>query len=128
MDAVRKWGGIDMVLDPVGGSYIGDNQKVLNADGRIVLIGLMGGRTAEVDLGLMLVKRHRLIGSTLRSRPVAVKGEVMQALYRHVWPLLSSKQIVPIIDRDWPIEETAEAMAYVAENRNTGKVLLRVSA
>ncbi|MFL1455464.1 NAD(P)H-quinone oxidoreductase [Marinobacter sp. GN3S48] len=128
VDAVRKWGGIDMVLDPVGGSYIGDNQKVLNADGRIVLIGLMGGRTAEVNLGLMLVKRHRLIGSTLRSRPVAVKGEVMQALYRHVWPLLSSKQIVPIIDRDWPIEEAAEAMAYVAANKSTGKVLLSVNA
>lgn len=127
VDAVRKWGGIDMVLDPVGGSYIGDNQKVLNADGRIVLIGLMGGRTAEVNLGLMLVKRHRLIGSTLRSRPVAVKGEVMQALYRHVWPLLSSKQIEPIIDRDWPIEEAAEAMAYVADNKNTGKVLLNVN-
>lgn len=127
VDAVRKWGGIDMVLDPVGGSYIGDNQKVLNVDGRILLIGLMGGRTAEVDLGLMLVKRHRLIGSTLRSRPVAVKGEVMQALYRHVWPLLSSGQIEPVIDCEWPIEETAEAMAYVAANKNTGKVLLNVN-
>ncbi|WP_297796737.1 NAD(P)H-quinone oxidoreductase [uncultured Marinobacter sp.] len=127
VDAVRKWGGIDMVLDPVGGSYIGDNQKVLNADGRIVLIGLMGGRSAEVDLGLMLVKRHRLIGSTLRSRPLMVKGEVMQALYRHVWPLLSSGQIEPIIDCEWPIEEAAEAMAYVNANKNTGKVLLNVN-
>lgn len=128
VEAVRKWGGIDMVLDPVGGSYMADNQKVLNVDGRIVLIGLMGGRTAEVDLGVMLIKRHRLIGSTLRSRPVAVKGEVMQALQRHVWPLLSSGQIVPMIDYAWPIEEAAEAMAYVAANKNTGKVLLSVNA
>jgi len=127
VDAVRQWGGIDMVLDPVGGSYIGEDQKVLNVDGRIVLIGLMGGRSAEVDLGMMLVKRHRLIGSTLRSRPVAVKGEVMQALHRHVWPLLSSGQIEPMIDSDWPIEEAAEAMAYVAANKNTGKVLLSVA-
>ena len=128
VEAVRKWGGIDMVLDPVGGGYIGEDQKVLNVDGRIVLIGLMGGRAAEVDLGMMLVKRHRLIGSTLRSRPVAVKGEVMQALHRHVWPLLSSGQIVPMIDSDWPIEKAAEAMAYVAANKNTGKVLLSVAA
>ncbi|MEX2475670.1 NAD(P)H-quinone oxidoreductase [Marinobacter sp.] len=128
VDAVRQWGGIDMVLDPVGGSYIADDQKVLNADGRIVLIGLMGGRSAEVDLGMMLMKRHRLIGSTLRSRPVAVKGDVMQALHRHVWPLLGSGQIEPMIDSDWPIEEAAEAMAYVAANKNTGKVLLSVNA
>lgn len=127
VDAVKSWGGVDMVLDPVGGSYIADDQKVLNVDGRIVLIGLMGGRMAEVDLGLMLIKRQRLIGSTLRSRTVADKGEVMQALYRHVWPLLSACQIEPLIDSTWPIEQVEEAMAYVSENKNTGKVLLKVS-
>lgn len=127
VDAVKDWGGIDMVLDPVGGGYIADNQKVLNVGGRIVLIGLMGGRSADVDLGLMLMKRQRLIGSTLRARPVAEKGEVMTALYNQVWPLLSNRRIVPVIDRSWPIEEATEAMAYVAENRNTGKVLLKVA-
>lgn len=125
--AVKDWGGVDMVLDPVGGGYLADNQKVLNVGGRIVLIGLLGGRSAEVDLGLMLMKRQRLIGSTLRARPVAEKGEVMTALYNHVWPLLSNRRIVPVIDRSWPIEEATEAMAYVAENRNTGKVLLNVA-
>jgi len=126
VDAVKSWGGVDMVLDPVGGSYIQDNQKVLSADGRIVLIGLMGGRFAEVDLGLMLMKRHKLIGSTLRSRSVADKGRVLQDLYRHVWPLLVAGQIEPLIDSAWPIEQVEEAMAYVAENKNTGKVLLKV--
>ena len=128
VEAVKSWGGVDMVLDPVGGSYIKDNQKVLSADGRIILIGLMGGRSAEVDLGLMLMKRHRLIGSTLRSRSVADKGRVMQALYRHVWPLLVAGQIEPTIDSTWPIEQVEEAMAHVADNKNTGKVLLRVGA
>jgi len=66
VDAVRDWGGADMVLDPVGGDYIRQDQSVLNADGRIVVIGLMGGREADVDLGYLLVKRQRLIGSTLR--------------------------------------------------------------
>lgn len=127
VDAVRRWGGVDMVLDPVGGGYIAEDQKVLNVDGRIVLIGLMGGRSAEVDLGVMLVKRHRLIGSTLRSRTVEDKGKVMQALQRHVWPLLSAGQIEPMIDSEWPIAEVEEAMAYVAENKNTGKVLLKIA-
>ncbi len=127
VDAVTHWGGVDMVLDPVGGSYIAEDQKILNVDGRIILIGMLSGRMGEVDLGLMLVKRHRLIGSTLRSRTVADKGEVMTALYKHVWPLLSARQIEPVIDRHWPIQEADAAMAYVAENRNTGKVLLKVA-
>jgi putative PIG3 family NAD(P)H quinone oxidoreductase len=126
VEAVTGWGGVDMVLDPVGGSYIRDDQKVLNVDGRIVLIGLLGGRMAEVDLGLMLVKRQRLIGSTLRSRTVADKGAVMTALYKHVWPLLSARQIEPVIERFWPIEEAEAAMAHVADNQNIGKVLLQV--
>jgi len=127
VEAVKHWGGVDMVLDPVGGGYIADDQKVLNVDGRIVLIGLLGGRMAEVDLGIMLVKRQRLIGSTLRSRTVADKGKVMQALHRHVWPLLAAGQIEPLIDSTWPIEQVEDAMAYVAENRNIGKVLLKIS-
>lgn len=127
VDAVKSWGGVDMVLDPVGGGYIKDDQKVLNADGRIILIGLLGGRMTDVDLGLMLVKRQRLIGSTLRSRSVEDKGRVMQALYRHVWPLLAAGQIEPLIDSTWPIQEAEEAMVHVADNKNTGKVLLKVA-
>ncbi|KEF32934.1 Quinone oxidoreductase [Marinobacter nitratireducens] len=127
IDAVKAWGGVDMILDPVGGNYIADDQKVLNADGRIVLIGLLGGRYAEVDLGVMLVKGHRLIGSTLRSRSVDDKARVLQALYRNVWPLLSAGQIEPLIDSNWPIEKAAEAMDYVAANKNIGKVLLQIA-
>lgn len=127
VDAVRKWGGVDMVLDPVGGDYLLDDQKVLNAEGRITQIGVMGGRFAKIDLALLLVKRQRLIGSTLRSQSLAVKGKVMKALYDRVWPLLSAGQIVPLIDRCWPIEQAEQAMAYVEEDKNTGKVLLEVT-
>ena len=127
VDAVKSWGGVDMVLDPVGGSYVKEGQKVLSADGRIVLIGLMGGRSGEVDLGLMLMKRQRLIGSTLRSRSVADKGRVTQALYRHVSTLLGAEQIEPMIDSAWPIEQIEDAMAHVAANRNTGKVVLKIA-
>lgn len=127
-DAVRNWGGADMVLDPVGGDYIAEDQKALNPEGRIVLIGLMGGMGASLDTGLMLMKRQRIIGSTLRAQPVAVKGEVMDALYETVWPKLSSGEIRPIIDRFWPIHEADEAMAYLESNASIGKVLLKVPA
>lgn len=126
VDAVRDWGGADMVLEPVGGNYIGEDQKVLNRNGRILLIGLMGGRRAEVDLGVMLMKRQRLVGSTLRSQPVRVKGDIMDALYETVWPLLSAGEIRPIIDRTWPIVEADEAMAYLDSNASAGKILLSV--
>lgn len=126
--AVLDWGGADMVLDPVGGDYIADDQKVLNPEGRIVLIGLMGGMGASLDTGLMLMKRQRIIGSTLRAQPISVKGEVMDALYETVWPKLSSGEIRPIIDRSWPIHQADEAMAYLESNASIGKVLLQVPA
>lgn len=127
VEAVSQWGGVDMVLDPVGGGYIRQDQRVLNVNGRIVLIGLMGGREADVDLGYLLMKRQRLIGSTLRSQPVALKGEVMDALYETVWPLLASGDIRPVIDREFAIEEADAAMAYLQANDSQGKVILRVA-
>ena len=126
-DAVKEWGGADMVLDPVGGDYIAENQKCLNVEGRIVLIGLMGGMEAALNTGAMLMKRQRVMGSTLRAQPVSVKGEVMDALYEQVWPRLASGEIKPVIDRTWPIEEANEALAYLASNESTGKVLLAVN-
>ncbi|WP_166268797.1 NAD(P)H-quinone oxidoreductase [Marinobacter caseinilyticus] len=126
VQAVKDWGGADMVLDPVGGDYISQDQQVLNQNGRIILIGLMGGREAKTDLGLLLMKRQRLIGSTLRSQPVRVKGEIMDALYEIVWPRLESGEIKPVIDRSWPIVDADEAMAYLQSNASTGKVLLSV--
>lgn len=126
-DAVKEWGGADMVLDPVGGDYIAENQKCLNVEGRIVLIGRMGGAEASLNTGVMLMKRQRVMGSTLRAQPVAVKGEVMDALYEQVWPRLASGEIKPVIDRTWPIEEANDALAYLASNESTGKVLLAVN-
>ncbi len=126
-DAVRDWGGADMVLDPVGGEYIAEDQKCLNVEGRIILIGRMGGRDAQLDTGVMLMKRQRLIGSTLRAQPVSVKGEVLDALYEHVWPKLAKGEIKPIIDRTWPIEKASDAMAYLESNESTGKILLAVN-
>ncbi|GAA3905997.1 NAD(P)H-quinone oxidoreductase [Halomonas cibimaris] len=128
VDAVKAWGGADVIVDPVGASYLPDNQRVLNADGRLVLIGLMGGRHAELDMGRMLVKRQRLIGSTLRGKSPAAKGEIMQALYTHVWPLLESARLNIQLDRCWPIEEVNDAHACMEQNANAGKLVLHISA
>ncbi|MDI5932219.1 NAD(P)H-quinone oxidoreductase [Halomonas kalidii] len=127
VEAVKAWGGTDMILDPVGASYLADNQQVLNADGRLVLIGLMGGRTSELDMGRMLMKRQRLIGSTLRGRPPAAKGAILDALLTHVWPRLVSGELKPLVDRTWPITEAEAAHEHMKRDANIGKVLLSVS-
>lgn len=127
VEAVKAWGGADMILDPVGASYLADNQQVLNADGRLVLIGLMGGRTSELDLGRMLMKRQRLIGSTLRAKPPAAKGAILDALLTHVWPRLVSGVLKPLVDRTWPIAEAEAAHEHMKRDANIGKVLLSVS-
>ncbi|WP_275289284.1 NAD(P)H-quinone oxidoreductase [Halomonas elongata] len=126
VDAVKHWGGADMILDPVGASYLADNQQVLNEDGRLVVIGMMGGRQAELDMGRMLMKRQRLIGSTLRARPPEAKGRILAALAEHVWPRLASGELRPLVDRTWPIGEAEAAHDHVRADANTGKVLLEI--
>lgn len=127
-DAVRAWqaDGVDVVLDPVGAEYLASNIAVLRLNGRLVLIGLMGGANSEISLAQMMMKRLRLIGSTLRSRPVPEKARVMDALKKHVWPLLASGEIQPIIDKEFDIREAGAAHAHVAANDTFGKVVLRL--
>ena len=128
-DAVSTWTsgeGADVILDPVGGSYLADNLKSLNTDGRLVIIGLLGGSRAELPLGLMMAKRLRVIGSTLRARTVAAKAMVMDALKTRVWPLLEDGSIKPIIEQELPIGDAAEAHALIAGNQTFGKVVLTI--
>jgi len=127
VEAVKDWGGADMILDPVGGDYIAQDLAVLNADGRVVLIGLMGGMEAQVNLGRMLMKRQRLIGSTLRARSAKAKGAILDALHAHVWPRLSRGEIKPLIASTWPVQEAETAIQHLSDNANIGKVLLSVS-
>ena len=130
-DAVSTWTdgeGADVILDPVGGSYLADNLKSLNADGRLVVIGLLGGSRAELPLGLMMAKRLRVIGSTLRARTVAAKATVMDALKSRVWPLLEDGSIKPIIEQEIAIGDAAEAHELIAGNQTFGKVVLTIRA
>ncbi|HEX7035911.1 MAG TPA: NAD(P)H-quinone oxidoreductase [Pseudomonadales bacterium] len=129
-EPVRVWSdgaGVDVILDPVGGAYLQQNLQCLAPGGRLVLIGLMGGARAEANLGLLMMKRLRVIGSTLRARPIGEKAAVMDALKARVWPLFESGAIVPVVDEVVPIEEAERAHALVESNETVGKVVLTVS-
>ena len=128
VDAVQAWsgGGVDVILDPVGAAYLADNLKSLNLDGRLVIIGLLGGAVAEVPLGAMMVKRQRIIGSTLRARTVAAKAAVMDALEERVWPLVKSGAIKPIIETTLPVQQAGAAHELLATNDTFGKLVLEV--
>jgi putative PIG3 family NAD(P)H quinone oxidoreductase len=126
-DTVMNWSGgagVDVILDPVGAAYLKDNLASLALGGRLVLIGLMGGVQSEINLGLLMMKRLRIIGSTLRARPISEKAAVMDALAARVWPLIESGAIKPIVDAVLPIHRADEAHALVAGNGTVGKVVM----
>jgi len=129
-DAVAKWtenNGVQVILDPVGANYLEDNMKSLTLGGRLVMIGLMGGAKATINLGLLMMKRLRIIGSTLRAQPIAKKTEIMNNLNENVWPSLESGDIKPIIDSVIPIEEVDKAHKLMESNQTFGKVILKVN-
>lgn len=128
-DQVLKWTegkGVDVILDPVGGTYLEDNLRCLAVDGRLVVIGLMGGGTAAVPLRPLMVKRQRIIGSTLRARTIAAKAKIMSELERKVWPLIDSGTIKPVIHGVYSIRDVEQAHELIASNTTTGKVVLQV--
>lgn len=121
---LKAQGGVDVVLDPVGAALFDDNIAVLKPDGRLVVIGIMGGSSATLNLGLLLVKRLRLLGSTLRSQPEAVKTRLAAALEAEVLPALADGRARITLDSVYPLAAVADAHRYVEDNRNLGKVVL----
>ncbi|RUO58526.1 NAD(P)H-quinone oxidoreductase [Pseudidiomarina insulisalsae] len=122
--AVQDWGGADVIIDPVAGDYLAQDQQVLNLDGRIVVLGLMGGRTANIDAGRLLMKRQRIQGSTLRNQPLQVKGRIMRALEQNLWPLLRTGDCQVIVDEVFPVTELHTALTRMRENRTQGKLVM----
>ncbi|MGK5641014.1 NAD(P)H-quinone oxidoreductase [Streptomyces sp. URMC 126] len=116
--------GADVVLDIMGAKYLNRNIDVLALNGRLTIIGLQGGRKAELDLGKLLTKRAAVMGTTLRSRPLAEKAAIMAAVREHVWPLVSGGRVRPVVDRTMPLRDAAEAHRVVEESSHVGKVLL----
>ncbi|MGH7600796.1 MAG: zinc-binding dehydrogenase, partial [bacterium] len=119
--------GVEVILDCVGGEYLHKNLALLRLKGRLVLIGLLSGAKAEIDLALILRKRLRLIGSVLRNRTLAEKIAITAAFKEKILPLFINQQIQPVIDSVYPLAEAGAAHEHVAANKNFGKVVLRVA-
>ena len=130
IDALRAlWPqGADVILDPVGASYLAENLEALTLNGRLVLIGLMGGSRSEIDLAKLMMKRLRVVGSTLRARPLEEKASIMAELDQYVWPKISQGEIVPIIQQVFPIQSASAAHELMASDVTIGKVVLKVSS
>lgn len=118
--------GVDVILDPVGGAYLADNISLLGVDGRLVLIGLMGGAVSEIQLPLVLAKRLKIIGSTLRARSIQSKAAIMSSMQENVWPRMESGEIEAIVDTVMPVKEAAAAHDLIATDNTFGKVVLAV--
>lgn len=122
-----KGQGADVILDFVGGPYLADNLEAVALDGRWILIGLLGGPKAEMDMSKLLAKRVSLIASTLRGRSVDFKIDLVEQFKKFVGSDLENGTLKPIIDSVFPWEEVNEAHRYMEENKNIGKIVLTVS-
>ncbi len=116
--------GADVVLDNMGASYLGRNLDALAVNGRIAVIGLQGGTRGELDLGLMMRKRAALLSTGLRARPAEEKGAIIASVREHVWPLVESGRVRPIVDRVLPMAQAGDAHQAVEDSSHVGKVLL----
>jgi NADPH2:quinone reductase len=116
--------GVDLILDCVGGPYLSQNISILNRFGRLVNIGLLGGPKGELNLEPVLRGRLRIIGSTLRSRSRDEHAELLKAFEQRFWPQLVEGRLRVLVDRTFPIAQAGEAHAWMAANRNKGKVIL----
>jgi putative PIG3 family NAD(P)H quinone oxidoreductase len=129
VEAVRQEtgaAGADVVLDLIGAKYLARNIAVLARNGRLVVIGLQGGTTAELDLGAMLAKRVALFAASLRGRPLEEKAAIVRGVRDHVWPLLASGAVHPVVHATYPLADAAEAHRVMAASTHIGKLLLVV--
>jgi putative PIG3 family NAD(P)H quinone oxidoreductase len=118
--------GADVVLDNMGAKYLARNIEVLAPNGRVVTIGLQGGRRAELDLGALLAKRAAVIATSLRARPATEKASIVAAVREHVWPLLEAGRVRPVVHARLPLAEAAAAHRLIEDSSHVGKVVLTV--
>lgn len=115
--------GADVVLDNMGAAYLARNVAVLADGGRLVVIGLQGGRRAELDLGALLAKRGAVIATSLRSRSIAEKAAIVAAVREHVWPLIESGRVRPVLHATYRLDQAAQAHRALDED-HVGKIVL----
>lgn len=115
---------VDVILDLVGGAYFEQNLLSLATKGRLMLVGLTGGRSAEFDLGVALSKRLTLIGTVLRARSGDEKAEAVRAFESEVVPMLAEARVRPTVDRVFGVDDVRDAYDYLESNESFGKVVL----
>jgi putative PIG3 family NAD(P)H quinone oxidoreductase len=119
-------GPYDVILDVIGAKYLARNVEALATGGRLMIIGLQGGTKAELDINALLRKRALVHATALRSRPLEEKAEIVAAVREHVWPLLESGKVRPVVDRRVPVADAAAAHRLMEESGHVGKILLTV--
>jgi putative PIG3 family NAD(P)H quinone oxidoreductase len=124
--AAQTDGGVDVILDNMGAAYLPRNVASLATNGRLVVLGLQGGRTGQLDLGVLLTKRASVAAASLRARPLAEKAAIVTATEGFVWPLIETGDVTPVVDRAVPLDQAAEAHRLVESSAHVGKVLLDV--
>jgi NADPH:quinone reductase-like Zn-dependent oxidoreductase len=118
--------GADLVLDVMGASYLARNLDALAVEGRLVIIGLQGGATAEIDLNQMLRRRLTVIATTLRGRPLEQKAEIVGRFVEEALPGFDDGALRPVVDRVLPLAEAAAAHRAMEAGENVGKIVLAV--
>ena len=116
--------GADVILDIIGAKYLDQNIEALATNGRLAIIGLMGGVKGELNLNALLRKRGAITATTLRARPVEEKAAIVAAVREHVWPLVESGQVKAVVDRELPMSQAAEAHRVMESSSHVGKIVL----
>ncbi len=123
--------GADVILDIMGAAYLDRNIDALAPDGQLIIIGMQGGVKAELNLGKLLGKRARVIGTTLRARPVSgpnSKSAIVEAVTASVWPMIAHGRVRPIIGARMPIQQAAEAHRQLVAGKVHGKIVLTLDS
>jgi putative PIG3 family NAD(P)H quinone oxidoreductase len=126
VDVVEKEtdGGVDVILDVMGASYLQRNVDALAIEGRLVVVGMQGGTKAEIDLGVLMRKRAAVVSATLRARPVEEKAAICASVVEHVWPLVADGSVRSLVHATLPLTEVAEAHRIMEAGEHTGKIVL----
>lgn len=124
VEVLREAGGADVILDVMGAKYLANNVDALRTGGRVVIIGMQGGTKAELNIGKLLTKRASVAATSLRSRPLKEKAEIVAQVREHLWPLVAQGSVLPIVHQVLPMSEAADAHRALDEGGVFGKVLL----
>lgn len=126
LEAATDGRGANVILDVIGAKYLDRNLDALATNGRLVIIGMQGGVAGELNIAKLLNKRGAIIATSLRARPPAEKAAIVAAVREHVWPIIESGQVKPVVHQRFPLAQAADAHRLIAESSHIGKVLLTV--